>query len=308
LLIAVMPQMGFSQCWWSYVDGDIYSINPDNVGIGTTTPDSKLEVVGAADRTTPIMHVEAGDGHNADVVLVDSFEDSPLFVVDKNGDAGIGVAAPEAKLHVRSAFAGGGPTVVIQNDSEEGDAMIDFLDFEGNIKGNIGWLPGTPSHFAINQNGGEDTAINEEGGYVGIGTAEPRGKLDVLGDEIVVGNADADGQGRIFFTETDGDTDMFGFSLVCNGDDSQNWHAVPPNCFGIVRHYYNSTGTLALTVTRADGNVGIGVSSPARTLHVKDVMRLEPQSSAPTGGKGDLYAGTDGHLYFHNGTAWQEVK
>ena len=68
------------------------------------------------------------------------------------------------------------------------------------------------------------------------------------------------------------------------------------------------------------GNVGFGdfiddiadpndLTVPLQTVHVNGVMRLEPQTSAPTGGAlGDLYVGTDNKLYFHNGTAWKEVQ
>jgi hypothetical protein len=56
------------------------------------------------------------------------------------------------------------------------------------------------------------------------------------------------------------------------------------------------------------GNLGVGISEPKQKVHINGVMRLEPQASAPTGGKGDLYAGEDGKLYFHNGTAWKEVQ
>jgi hypothetical protein len=139
---------------------------------------------------------------------------------------------------------------------------------------------------------------------VGIGTDDPDGALHVVGDDIVLGNASYEAQGRLFFQEYYDGT--WGMSLVYNGD-STTWHSVPENCFGIVRHQGDSTGAAAMIVDRYSGNIGVGVSSPARTLHVKDVMRLEPQSSAPSGGKGDLYAGTDGKLYFHNGSSWQEV-
>lgn len=56
------------------------------------------------------------------------------------------------------------------------------------------------------------------------------------------------------------------------------------------------------------GNVGIGLTNPQRTLHIKDVMRLEPQSNTPSGGMGDLYVGTNGELYFHNGTDWKQIQ
>lgn len=224
---------------------------------------------------------------------------------NNSGEVGIGVTDPGAKLHVRSSFEGGGPTAIVENGVEGGDVAIDFLDFEGTLKGNIGWLSaGESSRFIINENGGEDTTINENGGNVGIGTAYPDGKLHVEGEDIVLADASYEAQGRLFFQEHyDGD---WGMSLVYNGN-STTWHSVPENCFGIVRHQNDSTGAAALIVDRYSGNVGIGVTSPQRTLHVKDVMRLEPQSSPPSGGKGDLYAGTDGKLYFHNGTAWKEV-
>ena len=67
------------------------------------------------------------------------------------------------------------------------------------------------------------------------------------------------------------------------------------------------------------GNVGFGdfiddqadpndLTMPLQTVHVNGVMRLEPQTSAPTGALGDLYVGTDNKLYFHNGTTWKEVQ
>jgi hypothetical protein len=47
-------------------------------------------------------------------------------------------------------------------------------------------------------------------------------------------------------------------------------------------------------VISSSGNVGIGTSSPARTLHVNAVMRLEPIATAPTTpAKGDMYFDRD---------------
>ncbi len=60
--------------------------------------------------------------------------------------------------------------------------------------------------------------------------------------------------------------------------------------------------------TYLEGNVGVGVSAPQQKVHISGAMRLEPQATAPAGALGDLYAGTDGNLYFHNGTDWQQVS
>jgi hypothetical protein len=56
-------------------------------------------------------------------------------------------------------------------------------------------------------------------------------------------------------------------------------------------------------------NVGIGTTAPARTLHIVDVMRLEPRASAPTSpSAGDLYvsSGTS-HIYCYLGGSWRQL-
>ena len=57
-----------------------------------------------------------------------------------------------------------------------------------------------------------------------------------------------------------------------------------------------------------EGNLGVGTSDPQQKVHVSGVLRLEPQATPPAGGAGDLYAGTDNKLYFHDGTGWKEIQ
>jgi len=58
-----------------------------------------------------------------------------------------------------------------------------------------------------------------------------------------------------------------------------------------------------------EGNLGVGVRAPQQKVHISGAMRLEPQATAPaTGALGDLYVGTDGNLYFHDGTGWKVVQ
>ena len=54
------------------------------------------------------------------------------------------------------------------------------------------------------------------------------------------------------------------------------------------------------------GNVGIGTSAPARSLHINDVMRLEPRSSAPASpASGDIYFDSDSNeLCLYDGSSW----
>lgn len=55
------------------------------------------------------------------------------------------------------------------------------------------------------------------------------------------------------------------------------------------------------------GNVGFGVDNPQRTVHIKDVMRLEPISAAPENAQlGDLYVNDlSKEICFFNGNFWE---
>lgn len=56
------------------------------------------------------------------------------------------------------------------------------------------------------------------------------------------------------------------------------------------------------------GHVGIGTTAPARTLHVKDVVRLEPRDTAPANpGERDMYMDSRRHkLRVYDGSQWQD--
>jgi hypothetical protein len=54
--------------------------------------------------------------------------------------------------------------------------------------------------------------------------------------------------------------------------------------------------------------VGINVIQPQRSLHVNDMMRLEPRSAPPTNpAEGDIYYdGVLKKMRYYNGTVWKE--
>jgi hypothetical protein len=60
---------------------------------------------------------------------------------------------------------------------------------------------------------------------------------------------------------------------------------------------------------RSSGNVGIGITNPARSLHVSDVMRLQPRSAAPgSPSEGDLYVNSSNHhIYCYLGGSWKQL-
>ena len=68
-------------------------------------------------------------------------------------------------------------------------------------------------------------------------------------------------------------------------------------------------GLHRLTIT-PNGNVGIGIETPQRKLHINDLMRLKPRAAAPgSPSKGDIYVdSTTNELCFYDGTAWTGLK
>lgn len=93
-------------------------------------------------------------------------------------------------------------------------------------------------------------------------------------------------------------------------------YPTPPNAAVRITNGTKNYDLLTLDVDKTNvvkvdklGNMGVGIATPLRKLHIKEAMRLEPQATAPTSGSlGDLYVNTNGKLFFHNGTAWREVS
>ena len=58
-----------------------------------------------------------------------------------------------------------------------------------------------------------------------------------------------------------------------------------------------------------NSNVGININNPQRSLHVKDIIRLEPRNSAPDNPtKGDMYFdGTTDKLRIFDGRVWRDA-
>lgn len=67
-----------------------------------------------------------------------------------------------------------------------------------------------------------------------------------------------------------------------------------------------------IEIDGSTGNVGVGITAPARRLHVSDTMRLQPRETAPTSAAvGDLYVDSTpaaDELCFFDGAAWQGIS
>jgi len=134
--------------WWSNKP-NMFSIPTGNIGIGTNSPDDRLDVVGIIhsslggfkfpDNTTQTK-AAFGDGHS-----LDASDGSPTDAVsvDNNGDVGIGTTQPTAKLDVRGN---------ISNDGFPVCAFVGQVYQQGNLSGTYStWIdvPGISIDFSL---------------------------------------------------------------------------------------------------------------------------------------------------------------
>ena len=187
-----------------------------NVGIGTTSPDGKLEIVQTSGDGTPTLivandisgvsgytfqswrYVDGNTNFRLDLkqktlsgVVKYAFDMvnngtgfNDVLVLDR-GKVGIGTSSPETPLHVLTNTTDNASTMLIQNGST-GDASIKF-----NISGDtysIGIDNSDSDKFKLSYGavGTNDRIVVDTSGNVGIGTTSPAEKLS-LPDNAKIG-------------------------------------------------------------------------------------------------------------------------
>ena len=256
--------------------GGSYSLIVDggNVGIGDTTPGEKLEVDGNINVTagndvcvtggnclSSVAMANSAAGWTNTSIITSTSLDVNLTTGNltiANGRVGIGTGSPSTPLHVKRSTSGDSTILTLDTPDSSSDTNLS-LDFAqmgtpvGRIKsvyesnGNLG--------LALHSYGGsltEKVRISA-GGNVGIGTTSPENKLHIVvpGGTSIYGikMSGADSSLRItnnLYLDIDEDNDYGDNSLYVTGD--------------------NRTRTVA--TFKAEGNVGIGTSTPSAKLEV----------------------------------------
>ena len=184
--------------------------NSGNVGIGTNTPIGKLDVVSGTNQRLYVYG--QGDGLGTGIVSINSANNAnqPLLLdgstllinTQTSGKVGIGTASPTSNLHVYGSDA----TVAIEGSGSSTPKKW------GIVSGSNGGIVGAGVLSLYNLTNSIAALNISPAGNVGIGTASPAEKLDVVGNVGMTGHI------------VGGDGTSNPTNLLANGD-FESWSA-----------------------------------------------------------------------------------
>ena len=193
----------------------LYIANGGNVGIGTTSPGGKLEVLGSVAST--LLRLSTGTAASSGVIDMGLFDskatitsessntalrfkarggDQPDLVVSTNGNVGIGTTSPQSVLHVSKTGSAGNRGLTLQQTDSTSELGLEFRN--GSAAGSVAaaivstqgpeglllvtfpTLPAAQRDIRFKP-GDVQTVTFKESGNVGIGMTAPGAKLAVRG-------------------------------------------------------------------------------------------------------------------------------
>lgn len=142
-------------------------------------------------------------------------------------------------------------------------------------------------------------------GNVGIGTAFPKANLHIFKEDSVVLNiqTNSNGASGAYLRLNEDQQGTGGFIRYKSSGLNSNTLRLGTATIG--------GGDTDMIILRRQGvngiQVGINIDNPQQILHVNDVMRLEPRSTAPANpSKGDIYMDdSSDKLMVYDGSIWQ---
>lgn len=272
-----------------------------NVGFGTRSPQAGLEIDKGNTNEVALLLNSSGAGWGSGVQFKNTAPQGKTYgiyssasgklhvsdqentidrlIIDKDGNVGIGIADPKAKLQV----SGGAIMPAAGNDDASG---ILFPENPGgpNAGGDKAWiryyarsgektaLEIGVANDALNDPANQDDILLMPSGGVGIGTADVRRTLHVHGSEIHSGGVAAGfsfgNRGSLFV-----DTPAVGERWVWYSQDGK-------------ARLWSGSDKLCIT---SDGKVGIGTVTPSEKLEIEGGnLVFKAPASSPGGGLGSI--------------------
>ena len=264
---------------------DLYVKNGGNVGIGTTSPSSKLEVVEATANTAATITVDSASwdamlslkNANGTWTILNDYtgagttgalafwNGSYRMVIDNTGNVGIGTTSPDRDLHVRGSSA----ITRIESTASSQNSQLDIKSTTAtwSVGQNISLANTGNLEF---YNGSSSPVVIKTNGKVGIGTTSPNRTLSIVG-QIGIDNALSPSAGLLI--SLDGSSNKV-YSRTAN--DSTTAHPLD----------FMSGSSMSMRIA-ANGNVGIGTTAPSSKLHINGDLTV---------GGGDIVLGGTGRI------------
>jgi hypothetical protein len=238
-----------------------------NVGVGTSSPTSLLHLAANA----PYITFEDIDNNQdwqlqatAWFALRNQTTASELVRVTADGKVGIGTTLPGAKLDILSASFSDGLTVTV------GSGIAKIKQSSSSLAATLellrdGVATSSNNAIEIGGNNGTFSSIAYDGtaffsGNVGIGTTSPTGKL-----QIQPANSDIPASALVIRQNNGADTAQNTFSVEI--DPVNNVSRLISSSTSSPQMSFYTSGNERIRIDQS-GNVGIGITTPAKALHV----------------------------------------
>jgi hypothetical protein len=259
-------------------------INGGNVGIGTTSPSDKLEVYANGADVALRIHEDAGT-HQARLHLRrggsdwEIINDNNLTIEGEgtermrinagDGNVGIGITNPAAKLHIDVTTEDNQPALRISKVSDQNENALEV--HHGTTSSTRGIADFTNSAGSVLHLRGDRK--------VGIGTISPAATLDILGDNSsnafnIIQGGETAFRFSTYIEPTNTNTPVFRQGLYYNTiENATIAYCRGGSSVGGFLTFQTNNGTERMRLD-TNGRLGIGVTSPTEKLHVEGKLRL----------------------------------